>query len=106
MKTKLNPQCVQASDSGSDIDDLPIGLALEMENKMAIGVGNFLIKVWFESSKIGCRTPDLVQAFESIKEAREGCYFLKEMKGVDACYIIRLKPYNLMERIIRFPSDR
>ena len=92
--------------SGSDFDDLPLGIALELENKMAFGSGNFLIKVWVESSKTGCRTPDLVQAFPNLKEAKEGCQFLKEMNGVDACYIIRLKPYNLMERVIRFPSDR
>jgi len=89
-----------------NIDDLPIGIALELENKSAIGTGNFLVKVWFESSKIGCRTPDLIQAFINLKEARDGSNFLKEMNGVDACYIIRLKPYKLMERVIRFPSDR
>ncbi len=91
---------------GSDLDDLPIGESLEMENKSAIGTGNFLVKVWFESSKSGCRTPDLVQAFTTFAEAKKSCQFLKEMNGVDACYIIRLKPYNLMERVILFPSDR
>jgi hypothetical protein len=87
-------------------DDLPIGIALEMENKLAIGIGNFLIKIWFESSKKGTRTPDIIQAFVKRKEAIESSAFLKEMKGIDACYLIQLRPYKLLERIILFPSDR
>ena len=89
-----------------DFEDLPIGEAWELENKMAYGTGNFLVKVWFESSKIGCRIADLVQAFKNLNEARENSKFLKDMKGVDACYIIRLKPYKLIEKVILFPSDR
>lgn len=100
------PLLQQCNVSGSDFDDLPLGIALELENKMAIGSGNFLVKIWFESSKIGCRNPDLVQAFTTLKEAKDGCQFLKEINGVDACYIVRLKPYDLVERVIRFPSDR
>ncbi len=87
-------------------DDLPLGIALELENKMAIGNGNFLVKVWFESLKVGIRTPDIVQAFKTRKEAFESSIFLKKMNGVDACYIVRLKPYQLLDRVIRFPHDR
>ena len=104
-------QLLQQNDvSGSDIDsfmnELPIGFAIDLENKMAIGTGNFVVKVWVESDRTGCRTPDFQEKFQSLKEAHEHCEFLKDMKDVDACYIIRLKPYKLMERVIRFPSDR
>ncbi|POS00931.1 hypothetical protein Q361_11735 [Flavobacterium croceum DSM 17960] len=88
----------------TSFDTLSIGEALELENSMAIGTGNFLVKVWFESTQTGVRTPDLIQSCTSFRQARSCSLFLKEMKGIDACYIVRLKPYKLMERVIAFPN--
>lgn len=87
-----------------DFENLSIYEGLKLEESHAIGFGNVLVKIWFESKLKACRMADLVQAFTCVSEAKKATEFLKDMNGVDACYIVRTKPkYQLIERVVCFP---
>jgi hypothetical protein len=83
--------------------ELSIFEGLKLEQEKAFGSGDILVKIWFHNDFF--HLADFVQAFKSVKEAREACEFVKNCKGVFACYIVRVKPkYELLERVVSFTA--
>lgn len=88
------------------IDDLSISEGLIIEENMAYGTGNILVKIWFENKSNEFRIADFVQAFQTITEAKKATHFLKEIKGIAACYLVKKSPkYQLIEKIIKFTNS-
>lgn len=99
----INEQLSQTAVSTSGIFDVSILDGLKLEQEKAFGSGNILVKIWFHNDFF--HLADFVQAFETLKEAKEVCEFVKKCKGVAACYIVRLKPkYELLERVVSFAA--
>ena len=102
-KYKQNEQLRQAVICNPDFSELSILDGLKLEQESAFGTGNILVKIWYHNDYF--HLADFVQAFETVKEAKKVCEFVKTCKDISACYIVRLKPkYQLLERVVSFTT--